>query len=239
MRTLYILYLYFFWTLNVLIANAQEDVSTDNEEYVNTTEPVQSGPLIDLMGNYLYSLEIDGNVGQIHLHYTNEVLAEKKVIGLYFSADWCGPCRKFTPDLVNFYNKMNNRRGRKDQFEIVWVSRCRDNDSYGQYFAQMPWLALPPEEAMGERGEWLSQKYKVQGIPTLVLVDELGQTITTDARNKIPQDMAGIGFPWRSPVAQLYVTLVPKTLRMMVQTQVDRFKGKVLQRIKKFIPGQR
>ena len=59
----------------------------------------------------------------------------------------------------------------------------------------MPWLALPPEEAMGARGQALSDKYKVKGIPTLVLVDDLGNTITTDARNKIPADKAGIGFP--------------------------------------------
>jgi hypothetical protein len=90
---------------------------------------------------------------------------------------------------------MNKRRGKKDQFQIVWVSSCRDVDSYSQYFAQMPWLALPPEEATGARGQMLSAKYKTKGIPHLVLIDDLGQTITIDARNKIPQDKAGIGFP--------------------------------------------
>lgn len=90
---------------------------------------------------------------------------------------------------------MNNRRGRKDQFEIVWVSRCRDVNSYGQYFTQMPWLAMPPELAMGELGQALFQKYGGKGIPHLVLLNSLGDVITTDARNKIPQDMAGVGFP--------------------------------------------
>jgi nucleoredoxin len=90
---------------------------------------------------------------------------------------------------------MNNRRGKKDQFQIIWVSRCRDVDAYAQYFAQMPWLALPPEEAMGARGQMLGDKYKTKGIPHFVLIDDLGQTITMDARNKIPQDKAGIGFP--------------------------------------------
>ena len=59
----------------------------------------------------------------------------------------------------------------------------------------MNWLALPPEEAMGKRGQLLGDKYKVKGIPSLVLLDDLGQVITTDARNKIPQDKAGVGFP--------------------------------------------
>lgn len=144
----------------------------------------------------------------------------------------CGPCRQFTPELVTFYDKMNARRGKKDQFEIVWVSRCRDMNSYAQYFTHMKWLALPPEEAMGQRGKMLNDKYKVKGIPTLVLLDELGSVITTDARNKIPADRAGIGFPWRNPLVQLYTTIVPRSLRLMVKAQVASVKGKLLQRIK-------
>jgi nucleoredoxin len=136
---------------------------------------------------------------------------------------------------VSFYNKMNDRRGRKDEFEIVWVSRCRDVNSYGQYFTQMNWLALPPEEAMGERGRMLGERYKVKGIPSLVLLDEVGSVITLDARNKIPADKAGIGFPWRNPIANLYITLVPRSLRLMVKSQVGLIKGKLFQRVKQVL----
>lgn len=144
----------------------------------------------------------------------------------------CGPCRQFTPELVSFYEKMNKRRGQKDKFQIVWVSRCRDVNSHYQYFTHMPWLALPPEEALGPRGEKLSNKYKVKGIPTLVLVDDLGNTITTDARNKIPQDRSGVGFPWRNPLAQVYTVLFPRSLRMLVKLQIDSVKTKIVGKIK-------
>lgn len=195
-------------------------------------EPVQSGPLIDLLGTKLQSLEIlDEQSAQVKEHYTNEALAGKSVIGLYFSADWCGPCRQFTPELVSFYERMNNRRGQKDKFEIVMVSRCRDMDSHYQYFSKMPWLALPLDVAAGEHGQLLGQKYGVQGIPSLVLIDDLGQTITTDARNKIPADLAGIGFPWRNPASQLYNTLVPRGLRMMVKLQIDAIKTKLFKKV--------
>jgi nucleoredoxin len=130
---------------------------------------------------------------------------------------------------------MNERRGHKDDFQIVFVSRCRDPNSYAQWFAHMPWLALPFEEAAGQRGQMLSAKYKVKGIPTLVLLDDLGNTITTDARNKIPQDKAGVGFPWRNPLVTLYTTIFPRSLRMMVKMQVDTVKGKLAQKLKTMV----
>ena len=135
---------------------------------------------------------------------------------------------------------MNARRGKKDQFEIVWVSRCRDVESYGQYFTQMGgWLALPPEEAMGNRGKMLSDKYKVKGIPTLVLLDDLGNVITRDGRNKIPQDKAGIGFPWRNPIATLYMTVLPRSLRLMIKSQIVGVKDQLIGRLKSVIRPKR
>jgi nucleoredoxin len=131
---------------------------------------------------------------------------------------------------------MNARRGKEDKFEIVWVSRCRDMDSYGQYFTHMNWLAMPPEEAMGQRGQMLSDKYKVKGIPSLVLLDEVGNVITVDGRNKIPADKAGIGFPWRNPLSTFYTTIVPRSLRLMVKAQVVGLKEKVVSRIKSMVP---
>ena len=100
----------------------------------------------------------------------------------------------------------------------------------------MNWLAMAPEEAMGERGSKLSEKYKVRGIPSLVLLDEVGAVITTDARNKIPQDKAGVGFPWRNPIAQAYITLVPKSLRLMVKSQITDMKFKLMSKFKALLP---
>lgn len=209
-------------------ANETIDTSTTTKE-----APLQTGPFIDLLGPSLLSLEmVDETHAQLVSHYTNDVLRGKSVVGLYFSADWCGPCRQFTPELVSFYNKINARRGRENQFEIVWISRCRDLDSFGKYFTHMNWLAMQPEDAMGQRGQMLSQKYKVKSIPTLVLLDDLGNTITTDARNKIPTDKAGIGFPWRNPIARLYITLLPKSLRLMLKTQIKGVANTIVGKIK-------
>ena len=67
---------------------------------------------------------------------------EGKVLGIYFSAHWCPPCRAFTPQLATWYN--NFKKGPNgDKFEIVFVSSDRDDGSFQEYFKEMPWLALP------------------------------------------------------------------------------------------------
>jgi len=71
-----------------ILAQPEEAVD-DAAQETAATEPVQSGPLIDLLGTKLQSLEmVDETSAQVKEHYTNEVLSGKKVIGLYFSADW-------------------------------------------------------------------------------------------------------------------------------------------------------
>lgn len=64
-----------------------------------------------------------------------------KTIGLYYSAHWCPPCRKFTPMLADFYNKLKPTDKGKD-FDIVFVSSDSDEASFKDYFKDMPWLAL-------------------------------------------------------------------------------------------------
>ena len=71
---------------------------------------------------------------------TNEVLAGKDVVALYFSAHWCPPCKGFTPELAKKYAAIKEA-GKK--FEIVFVSSDRDEGAFKEYFAEMPWLALP------------------------------------------------------------------------------------------------
>jgi len=45
---------------------------------------------------------------------------EGKLVGLFFSAQWCPSCRQFTPLLKQFYELLK-RDGEK--FEIVFISR--------------------------------------------------------------------------------------------------------------------
>merc|ERR1719498_1589370 len=111
--------------------------------------------------------------------------------------DWCGPCRNFTPQLVKSYEALK-ATGRP--FEIVFVSSDRDQAAFHEYYGEMPWLALPYSDRNGK--SQLSSKYKVTGIPTLVLFDAEGKTITTDGRSCIAEDPQGADFPWTPPTLE-------------------------------------
>jgi len=64
--------------------------------------------------------------------------------------------------------------------------------SFKEYFASMPWKALPFNSPL--RGS-LGQSYGLKGIPTLVILDPDGKTVTTDGRGLI-QSQGAKGFPF-------------------------------------------
>ena len=73
--------------------------------------------------------------------------------------------------------------------EIVFVSSDRDDHSFRQYYASMPWLAIP-FETLGFYKQLLSTTYSVRGIPSLVILDSLsGQVVVpnTETRQQVMQ----------------------------------------------------
>jgi len=115
------------------------------------------------------------------------------VVGLYFSAHWCPPCRGFTPVLSKAFTDIS---GAGKSFQIVFLSSDRDEGSFNDYHKEMSFLALPFAES--DIKEALSTKYSISGIPTLILVDgKTGEMITADGRGKISGDPKGENFPWK------------------------------------------
>ncbi|EFJ40226.1 hypothetical protein VOLCADRAFT_108271 [Volvox carteri f. nagariensis] len=122
-----------------------------------------------------------------------------KVTLLYFSASWCPPCRRFTPMLVE---AMKALRDAGKTVEGVFVSGDRDEAAMKEYHSHMTWLALPFADS--KRRNELNMRFEVEGIPTLVVLDEDFNVITTEGVGAIQSDPSGERFPWRpQPLEQL------------------------------------
>jgi nucleoredoxin len=120
---------------------------------------------------------------------SSEVLKDK-IVGIYFSAQWCPPCRGFTPTLVDFRNQNS------DEFEVVFVSSDRSKDDQLKYMEKynMSFYALPHgSDAANE----LKKKFEVRGIPSLVIVDADGNTITKNGRGDVSSKPSGAVADWK------------------------------------------
>jgi len=108
-------------------------------------------------------------------HFDDAELEKKKLIALYFSAHWCAPCRKFTPELVDYYNRVATQH---PEFEIVFVSFDKSQFAMETYTleANMPWPAIDFQKLKGKDA---LRKYAGDGIPCLVLVDATGKVISS------------------------------------------------------------
>ncbi len=125
----------------------------------------------------------------------SENLAKAKYVAVYFSAHWCPPCRKFTPELVKFVNE-NRKNG---NFEVVLVSSDQDAKHMQEYMsgAKMPWAGTLGQNAdLGSVGEG------VPGIPHLRVFDSSGKVVIDTDYNK-----------------QVYPTVVLTKIKSLIDTK--------------------
>lgn len=107
-----------------------------------------------------------------------EVISNCKMVGLFFGAYWCPPCRTFTPQLLDAYMSINGKQ--PNSIEIVYISSDRDKSAFTDYFETMPWLALPFEDT--SRKDSLSEQFDVDGLPQLVILRNDGSEVTRYGR---------------------------------------------------------
>lgn len=123
---------------------------------------------------------------------TNEILGSKKVVGIYFSAHWCPPCRAFTPVLSTMYEDIVEDH---PDFEIVFVSSDQDQSGFDLYYGSMPFKALPFTAENAVKAN-LASEFGVQGIPMLVFLDASGNVITKDGRTVIQSANGDVEKVW-------------------------------------------
>lgn len=104
-----------------------------------------------------------------------------KVVLIDFWATWCPPCRGEVPNVVAAYKKYHDQG-----FEIVGVSLDQDKDALLAFTKEhgMVW----PQYFDGQGWDnTVSQRFGINSIPAMWLLDKNGKVVTTNAR----EDLAG------------------------------------------------
>ena len=112
-----------------------------------------------------------------------------KYIGLYFSASWCGGCRKFTPIMADIYNKIHVDK----KWEVIWVTHDKNETDADEYFKEMPWIRLPWSE-VATRGASMFKLTKQHFIPSVTMIDLSFNVINPEASLDIEFEQDD--FPW-------------------------------------------
>lgn len=154
---------------------SQNNVNTVNSNKKVGKPSKSSDELLNLLGDTFIT-----NDGRENVTF-NKGVGNKKVIGLYFSAHWCGPCRQFTPYLKQVYNEWKKQ---KYDIEIIFISGDRDSNAFLSYFQNDhgSWLAVPFNS---QKRQSINQHFQVRGIPSLIFVDCHGNIINKDGRGLI------------------------------------------------------
>jgi len=138
----------------------------------------------------ILDIVIDGEGQKV----SKEKIKEKKYVGVYFSAHWCPPCRKFTPKLKEVYNNLKQNR---EDFEFIFVSSDRGLAQFKEYFGEMPWLALDyNSDKFDMMKSTLSDMFDVSGIPRLGVVNGSDGSIISKSAPGATADPEGKEFPW-------------------------------------------
>eukprot|EP00045_Choanoeca_perplexa_P001343 m.19023 g.19023 ORF g.19023 m.19023 type:complete len:195 (-) comp10883_c0_seq1:106-690(-) len=149
----------------------------------------------------------DGNI-----HSSSSL--DGKVLGLYFSASWCPPCRQFTPHLIDWYT---SGAVTKDEFQIIFVSSDRTKRQFDDYLGEMEWLAIPFEDAA--RRQKLKKHYDVKSVPKLVVLDPNGDVISPEGRKLVLRYPNA--FPWLDVDPNVPPKITPLGARAPPETDDD------------------
>ena len=108
--------------------------------------------------------------------YSASNLRDVRLYAFYYSAGWCGPCRKTTPVLAEWYRKVKEAH---PEFELIFVSNDKSDITCADYMRKnaMPWPAVRYADVHGPK----INQFGGKSIPWLSVVSRAGVALTTNA----------------------------------------------------------
>ncbi|CAH1132072.1 unnamed protein product [Ceutorhynchus assimilis] len=191
-----------------------------------------------LFGKKLIKCDSTNNSNDFNTFPTNEVLKNVQIIGLYFNfANINTQSDDFLKKLRDLYEKLNAGclNGDADKrIEVIQVVMWAHNDNYGDFemshrdsLLGLPWFAMPFSEINLKTR--LSRRYRIKsGVPTLVLLDKDGSTVSISAHERLVEDPNGTNFPWRPrPVDEVLKDVVLQPGGSYYQDHPNGIKGDI------------
>lgn len=104
-----------------------------------------------------------------------------KIVVLYFSASWCGPCRQFTPIMKELYQQIADTN---QPIEVILLSRDYMRFQLDEYYEKQgcSWGVVQLRDPIIEK---CLEKYDVKALPSCRVVDEFGNCLDANARQHV------------------------------------------------------
>ena len=146
-------------TFDTIPAYAENVILKECKEYVSLVKSRQPGnPAPDFLQN-------DPNGKPVKF---SDIYSKNKLTMIDFWASWCGPCRKFNPELVKIYKKYHNKG-----FEILGVSLDVSHDNWVKAIKDDK-LTWPQVSDLKEWENEVGRMYNINSVPQNIFVDQNG-----------------------------------------------------------------